>query len=229
MSLEEEKAAAAEAAVDMIPSDARVIGLGSGSTVAHFVRSAAKRPALRDLTYVPSSSQIMDEALGAGLRVIDVDEVEWVDLTVDGADEITPGGTLLKGGGGALTREKVLAVNSDFYLIIADHTKLVGAICETRPLPVEILSFGSSKTVKLLEEMTGWRASLREVGGRPFVTDNGQLIVDLHPPDPLEDPESVYTNLKLAPGVLEVGIFLELADEAVIARGDLVEVLTFSA
>ncbi len=225
--IEEEKVFAAKFALERIPSDARVVGLGSGSTVAAFVRELAKSDIARRLTFVPASSQIEEEALAAGLRLSDLDHVEAVDLTVDGADEVDPELNLLKGGGGALTREKILAVHSDLYVIIADHTKPVEALCSRHPLPVEVVKFGRSHTAKLLAEALDGEVALRKTRfGIPFITDNGNYILDVKLKEPISDPEATLNQLKSIPGVVEAGLFVGLADEVYVAEGREVRVLT---
>lgn len=194
-----------------------VLGLGSGSTVAVFVEELARSDHAGRLLVIPSSSQIERVARGLGLRVVHPDEGR-PELTVDGADEVDGELNLLKGGGGALLREKILALHSEVYVVIADHTKLVERLCSRRPLPVEVLPYGVSWTIDRLTKEMGCDAELRMAGGSRFVTDNGNLIVDLRCP-PLDDPASVERRIKLIPGVVEVGIFSNLADCVLIAIG----------
>ena len=225
--VEEEKVLAAKFALERIPSDARVVGLGSGSTVAAFVRELAKSDLASRLTFVPASSQIEEEALAAGLKLSDLDHVEAVDFTVDGADEVDPDLNLLKGGGGALTREKILAVHSDLYVIIVDHTKPVEALCSKHSLPVEVVRFGRSHTAKLLAESLGGEVALRKTRfGIPFITDNGNYLLDVRLKEPISDPEATLNQVKLIPGVVEVGLFVGLADEVYVAEDREVRVLT---
>ncbi|MDK2463423.1 MAG: ribose-5-phosphate isomerase RpiA [Candidatus Korarchaeota archaeon] len=225
--VEEEKALAARYALERIPSDARIVGLGSGSTVEAFVRELRRSDLSKRLRFVPTSSQIEEAALRAGLELVDIDHVETVDFTVDGADEIDPNLNLLKGGGGALTREKVLAVNSDVYVIIADHRKLVRSLCSTHALPVEVLRYGRTHVARLIAEAVNGIPELRLTRfGIPFTTDNGNYVLDVTMPEPLEDPEATLTQLKLIPGVVEVGLFVGLADEAYVAEGREVRVIS---
>ncbi len=211
--IEEEKRAVARHVAEMIP-DVEVLGLGSGTTVAKFVEelvNLGKRPKV-----VVTSSQIERVAKAHGLTVVELeDEVE---ITVDGADEVDPKGNLTKGGGGALLREKVLANSSKRYIIIADHTKLVDRLGTKTPIPVEIVPYGFKVTISALERMFGVKPKLRKLMDRPFVTDNGNFIVDL--PIRVERPSEVETSIKVMNGVVDVGIFTGMADEIYVAKGN---------
>lgn len=214
--LEMEKRIVAREALKLI-SDVELIGLGSGSTVAIFVEELARSEHAPKLAVIPSSRQIEGVARSLGLKVVYPDE-RRPDVTIDGADEVDRSLNLLKGGGGALLREKVLAFNSEIYVVIVDHTKLVDRLCSKRALPIEVLPYGVSWTVDKLERELNCSAELRMSGGSPFTTDNGNFIVDLRCP-PLDDPGSIEREIKRIPGVVEVGIFSGLADCVYVASG----------
>ncbi|MCC6029237.1 MAG: ribose-5-phosphate isomerase RpiA [Candidatus Korarchaeum sp.] len=220
--IELEKRVVAREALKLI-GDARLVGLGSGSTVAIFVEELAKSDRADKVSVIPSSKQIEEVAKDKGLKVIHPDD-ERPEITIDGADEIDSNLNLLKGGGGALLREKVLAYNSSTYVIIADHTKLVEKLCSKRALPVEVLPYGISWTLYNLKRKLNCDAGIRMKDLTPFITDNGNLIVDISCP-PIEDPASMESEIKGVPGVVEVGIFVGLADLVLIARGSEVKVI----
>ncbi len=219
MSTEYEKRVVARKALELLKKErVELLGLGSGTTVAAFVEELAKSDLVAKIKAIPSSSQIEAEARRHGLTLVDP-EYGKPDLTIDGADEIDGELNLLKGGGGALVREKILATSSDYYLVIADHSKVVNRLCTKRPLPVEVLPYGYLWTKELIEGALNSEARLRYSGDGIFVSDNGNYILDVHC-QPLEEPEPVEKLLKLYPGVVEVGIFTELVDEVLVAFGD---------
>jgi len=215
--VEMEKRIVARYVVDLVEG-VELLGLGSGTTVAAFVEELASSHLASGLKVIPSSSQIEKVAKENGLNVVDA-EYGRPELTIDGADEIDSQLNLLKGGGGALVREKILAVNSDYYVIIADHSKVVNLLCTRKPLPVEALPYGLSWTIDLLESALNAKATLRRDNRKIFISDNGNYIIDLKC-SPLEDPEAVEKQLKLCPGVVDVGIFTDLADEVYVAFGN---------
>lgn len=214
--VELEKRVVAREAVKLVRG-VRLLGLGSGSTVAAFVEELAKSDHASRVYVIPSSSQIEGIARKSGLKVIYPGE-ERPEMTIDGADEVDRNLSLLKGGGGALLREKVLASSSGEYVVIVDHTKLVDKLCSKRALPIEILPYGASWTIALLRKGLGCDVKLREREGIPFLTDNGNLIAEAYCP-PIEDPISMEREIKMIPGVLEVGIFNRLADRVYVAFG----------
>ncbi len=214
--IEMEKRVVAREALKLV-SEVELLGLGSGSTVKMFVEELAKSEHASRLLVIPSSKQIEEVARSLGLKVAHPD-VRRPELTIDGADEVDKELNLLKGGGGALLREKVLAFNSELYVVIVDHTKLVARLCSKRALPVEVLPYGVSWTIDKLKGKLNCSAELRMSGSLPFTTDNGNFIVDLRCP-PLDDPESVEREIKKVPGVVEVGIFTNLADCVYFASG----------
>jgi ribose 5-phosphate isomerase A len=212
------KESAARAALDMV-EDGMQLGLGSGSTAARFVNALGERVAqgLRVLC-VPTSEATRVQAEGLGIPLTTLDETPRLHLTVDGADEIDDQLRLIKGGGGALLREKIVATASDRMVVIADESKLVATL-GTYPLPVEVVRFGLLATMRLGE------IKLRPgTGDAPFVTDQGNLIVDCAF-GAIPEPEVLAFALKRVPGVVEHGLFLGVADLAIVAGSDGVSLL----
>jgi len=219
------KRAAARAALEEVEAGMR-LGLGTGSTAAWFVEllgERAKRERL-DLTCVPTSTRTARLAEKAGLRLTTLDEAGWLDLTVDGADEFDGDLTLIKGGGGALLQEKIVATASDRMVVIADASKQVEAL-GAFPLPVEIVTFGWETTKAIVEDaledldVDGKLTTLRLNGDEPFLTDCGNFIIDLHLKR-VGDAEDASTALLSIPGVVETGLFVDVADAAVVGHGD---------
>lgn len=215
----DEKEVVARFALTVI-GDAEVIGLGSGTTMLAFLDAIRCWEGRNKRIFIPSSDEIARKAKEIGLKISDLEEFDYADITIDGADEIDRDLNLLKGGGGFLTREKILAASSRRYVIIADHTKLVDKLCSKKPLPVEVIRFGLFSTLRRIKERTGWICRVREAGSSRYITENGNYIVDLFPDKPLEDPHHALRVIKEIPGVVEVGLFLSMADEVHIAFGN---------
>lgn len=223
------KLAAAERAIAFIEPGMK-LGLGTGSTAAKFVDLlGAKVKRGFDVVCVPTSQATEAQARALGLRLTTLDDDPFLDLVVDGADEIDGRLRLIKGGGGALLREKIVATASDRMIVIADTSKKVDVLGRF-PLPVEVVRFGFGATAKMVEMMaadvgcTG-DLKLRTLDdGQPFVTDSGNLILDLHL-SRIVEPDVLAEALRLIPGVVEHGLFLGLADMAILAGPDGVEVL----
>lgn len=191
------------------------VGLGSGSTTECFIRAlglAAARGALGDLRVVPSSSRSAVLAEKVGLRVQSLEEVDRLDLTVDGADQISPEGMLIKGGGGALFREKVLSLMSNVYIIIADERKFQLPFGEM-PLPVEIAPFAWPHLRVEFQRFGAGRLRARDKA--VWVTDNGNWLVDLQLKKAPENPAALHRDLKNLCGVLETGLFFERRPDAI--------------
>lgn len=222
------KRAAAEAALAEVQPGMR-LGLGTGSTARHFVDLLGARVALGfDCICVPTSEVTAAQARGLGIRLTDLDETPHLDLTVDGADEVGPGLALIKGGGGALLREKIVAAASDRMIVIADASKPVDMLGRF-PLPIEVNPFGLGATTRAIAAVmreAGAEAQpvLRMREGKPFVTDGGHLIVDALF-GRISAPEALSIALGNIPGVVEHGLFIGLCKRAYIARADGVEVL----
>jgi len=223
--IDKAKFVAAKRAVDFVEDGMRV-GLGTGSTAAWMVRCLAEvvRQDGLKIRAVPSSTRTAALARELGIEVVSLDEAKWLDLTIDGADEFDGDLNLIKGGGGALLQEKIVATASDQMIVIADAGKEVGAL-GAFPLPVEVIPFGWQTTKALIEEMLvsidvlGRSTSLRMNGDRPFVTDEGNHILDLHL-GRIGNARQLAMVLNQVPGVVENGLFIDICDVVVVGYGD---------
>jgi ribose 5-phosphate isomerase A len=227
MNVDESKRAAGEAAAALV-APGMIVGLGSGSTAAHFVRSLASRRL--DIQCVPTSEATAALARDVGLALIDLDEAGVIDLTVDGADEIGPGLSLIKGAGGALLREKLVWEASRRCVVVADPSKVSRQLGAAYPLPIEVVPFGHTTTLgRIIAGLAdcGVVASprLRRRDGAPVITDSGNLLYDA-PCGAILDPHAVEAALKSITGVVEHGLFLNLAREALIGAEGGVERLS---
>jgi ribose 5-phosphate isomerase A len=217
---DDQKRAAAEAALEYVKPNMR-LGLGTGSTAEHFVRALGShvKGGLK-LTTVATSERTATLARGLGITVSDLNTVRRLDLTVDGADEIGPGLVLIKGGGGALLREKIVAGASDRMIVIADAAKLVDTLGRF-PLPVEITPFAWAVTMERIAEAaarSGCGQNLMRLRGgeaHPFRTDGGNFIADCSA-ETIPDPERLARMLEAIPGVVDHGLFIGLASAALI-------------
>jgi ribose 5-phosphate isomerase A len=217
MSADEQKRIAGESAAALIEAG-MTVGLGTGSTAAWFVKALGAR-GLQGLNCVATSNATADLAKMVGLKVVDLDKVESIDITVDGADEVGPELALIKGGGAALLREKLVWEASLRCVVIADAAKAV-AILGRFPLPIEVVPFGHVHTAGRIAEALHWcdiggEPKLRMKDGQPVRTDNGNLIYDAACRK-IEDPALLAEALKSLTGVVDHGLFLGLADEALI-------------
>lgn len=220
-----QKQAAGEAAAGLVESG-MVVGLGTGSTAAWFVRALAARKL--DVTCVATSTATADLAAGLGLKIAELGETREIDLTVDGADEIGPGLSLIKGGGAALLREKLVWEASRRCVVIADAAKVVETLGRF-PLPIEVVAFGHKTTAlricdALAECDIGMAPRLRLKDGAPVRTDGGNLIYDAAC-GRIEEPAVLAQALKSVTGVVDHGLFLDLADQALIGAAGGVQVL----
>ncbi len=209
----------------LIESDMRV-GLGSGTTSRHAIIELGRRIAageLRGVVGVATSEASAGLARDLGVAVEPLD-LRPLDLAIDGADEIAPNLDLVKGLGGALTREKLTELRAQRFVVIADHTKLVSRLGEKAPVPVEVVRFGVETTLERLAQL-GAGGSLRMAGSEPYLTDNGNFIFDARFHD-IPDPSALERRLKLTPGVVETGLFLGMAGRAYVAAPDGVRELT---
>jgi ribose 5-phosphate isomerase A len=219
---EQEKARAAAAAVERV-RDGMAVGLGTGSTAAHAVRLLGER--MRDglrIVGVPTSSATQRLAVEAGIPLVTLDERPRLDVTIDGADEVDARLDLVKGGGGALLREKVVAYASERVVIVVDGSKVktrLGAF----PLPVEIIPFARSVVEGAVRDLKG-APSLRVRDGAPLRTDEGHWILDCAFGS-IADTADLSRALHEIPGVVEHGLFLGMADEVIVARAGSVEVM----
>ena len=222
MTTDEEKRLVGRQAVGHV-EDGMTLGLGTGSTVAHFAAALGERIAdgLR-VRAIPTSDQSRELAERHGIPLIDWEAVESLDLTVDGADEVAADFAIIKGGGGALLHEKIVAAASRRRIYIADASKLVTKL-GAFPLPVEVSPFGHSVTARRLEG-AGSRASLRMSGEAPLRTSDNNLLYDCACGS-IEDPADLHCRLVDIPGVIETGLFIGLVDLLIAVRdGQVAEV-----
>lgn len=209
------KKATGEAAAALIEEGMRV-GIGTGSTAAFFIEALGKRcrQGLK-ITAVATSHRSAQQAERLGICTEDSSDIVQLDVTVDGADEIDPRKNMIKGGGGALLREKLLAVSSKEMIVIVDETKLVETL-GVHPLPVEIVPFAYRTTLQRLQEK-GRQGVLRlNPDHTPFLTDNGNYIYDIQNPHPILDPKNEHEQLKSVTGVVETGLFFHVAKRVII-------------
>ncbi len=194
--------------------DHYIIGLGSGSTAAYAIREIGKitRQKNWQILGVPTSYQAMQLATENGIRITTLQEHPQLDLTVDGADQIDRELNLIKGMGGALTREKIVASASKRVIIVADETKLAKKLGSNHPVPIEVLPFATAAVMSRIRKIKG-KPCLRETSGKvgPLVTDNGNFILDTDF-GPIDSPSELGFQLKSIPGVVETGIFAGIAD-----------------
>ena len=223
--IDKAKFVAAKRSVDYVEDGMRV-GLGTGSTAAWMVRCLGElvREDGLKIKGVPTSTRTADLAREVGIEVISLDEARWLDLTIDGADEFDASLNLIKGGGGALLQEKIVATASDQMIVIADVGKEVETL-GAFPLPIEVIPFGWETTKSLVEEMLismdvlGRDATLRMNGDRPFVTDEGNYILDLHL-GRIGKANQLAMVLNQMPGVVENGLFIDICDIVIVGYGD---------
>jgi len=210
------RACGIEAAQDV--KDGMVVGLGTGSTVQHTIMEIGRR--IKDegirIQGIPTSIASETLARQMGIPLTDLDVHPVVDLTIDGADEFDAHHNLIKGGGGALTREKIVAKASKRMVVVADASKEVELLGSTFPLPIEVIGLGKTPILRAVEAL-GAEARLRMRGNELFLTDNGHPIIDAKW-DHIEAPLELERTLDLMPGVVECGLFLGLCDEVVVAR-----------
>jgi ribose 5-phosphate isomerase A len=219
--------AAGEEAVARYVRDGMRLGLGTGSTAARMLEALAARIAagtLRDIAGVPTSDATATACRRLGIPLTTLAETPRLDVVIDGADEIDPGLDLIKGLGGAHLREKVVACAAGLMVVVADEAKLVARLGERAPLPVEVVTFALPVSGRLLRER-GWEPTLRlGAGGSPFVTDEGNAILDCRRGD-WSDPAGLAAGVDAVPGVVEHGFFLGIAGAAVVGTSAGVRVL----
>lgn len=212
-----EKESAARASLGFV-RDGHVVGLGTGSTAAFFIRLLGEqlKSGLR-IRGIPTSLRSRELALSLGIPLTTLDECQEIDVTVDGADEVDPELRLIKGGGGALLREKIVASATKQLVIVADATKRV-AVLGKFPLPVEVIPFAQALVTKRITGL-GAKVTLRlEPGGKPFVTDENNHILDCHFGQ-IPDADGLGRQLSDMPGVVEHGLFIGMASTVLVAKG----------
>lgn len=210
------KKSSAQAAAKFVKAS-MVVGLGSGTTVAYVIRNLARSKPRA--IFIPSSSTTQKLADGLGLKLDSLEDHPKLDLMIDGADEVDPDFNMIKGKGGAQTREKILASAAKKVVIVADRTKLVSQLGERTPVPVEVLPFAHKFTMRRLAELKG-ETKLRITTAKvPFVTDNGNYIIDVKF-TPISRPAELEAEINLVPGVVENGLFVGVADVVLVGHED---------
>lgn len=223
--IDKAKFVAAKRATEYV-EDGMKLGLGTGSTSAWMVRCLAERIREEGLRVVgvPTSSRTAELARSLGVPITTLDDVKWLDLTIDGADEFDPNLALIKGGGAALLQEKIVATASDRMIVIADAAKEVATL-GAFPLPVEVIPFGWQTTKALIEEtlvsldVLNRDCTLRMNGAAPLLTDESNYIIDLHLKR-IGNPRQLSLVLNQIPGVVENGLFIDICDIVVIGHSD---------
>jgi ribose 5-phosphate isomerase A len=208
-------------AAALLVEDGMVVGLGSGTTATHMIYALVQRmkEGLRIKGAVPTSKATAALATQLGIPLTDLDTNPELDIDIDGADEIDDQLSLIKGGGGALLREKIVASSARRFVVIADITKHVSRLGMHGPLPIEIIPFAVTPVSKRLEEL-GARVQVRYVSGSIFLTDNGNMILDCLFPGGIADPFTLHDRIKRIVGVVETGLFLHMAEQAIIGGPD---------
>lgn len=224
---EELKRAAAARALEHVRPDT-VVGLGTGTTVAHFLEllgDAVAEGRLPGIRGVPTSEATRTRALELGIPVTTLEEDPNLDVAVDGADEVDPFGRLIKGMGGALLREKIVAHAAGGIVVIADEGKLVPRLGTRTPLPVEVVPFGWTLHAAAMESLGGEPRIRRDASGEPVRTDNGHYLMDVRFPEGIEDPERLDAIVSRRPGVVETGFFFHLTREVLVSAPEGVRTL----
>lgn len=218
MSVDELKKAAAEKAIEHVKSG-MVLGLGSGSTAKYAVAKIGElwqSGKLTDLVAIPTSEYTANQAQGYGVPLTTLDQHPVIDLAIDGADEVDPQLNLIKGLGGALLREKMVESCAKRFIIIVDGSKPVEKLGTRGPLPVEVVQFNWKAQTRWLESL-GCLPELRGGEDHPFVTDNGNYIIHCTFPNGIDNPHTLGATLKNRTGVVEHGLFLNMATEVIVA------------
>lgn len=218
-----EKQLAAEKSIEFI-KDGMIVGLGTGSTVFFLVNKLAElvKQGLY-ITCVSTSNQTSELAKSLGIKILNLNDVDQIDLTIDGADEVDKNLNGIKGGGGALLYEKIVAKASNKVIWIVDSSKFVEKLGRF-PLPVEIISFGSKQLFNRFDEL-GFSPQIRKNGNNNFITDSGNLIVDLHLNE-IDDAIILERQIKLMHGVVEVGLFNNIADTVIVGKEKSTEIFS---
>ncbi|MGH2495863.1 MAG: ribose-5-phosphate isomerase RpiA [Ktedonobacteraceae bacterium] len=204
-----------------------VIGVGTGTTAAYMVQALAQRlrEGLSIVGAVPTSQATAQLASSLGIPLTNLDTHPQLDLTIDGADEIDSQLRLIKGAGGALLREKIVATASRRFIIIADSSKLVPQLGHVFPVPVETIPFARTP-VQLRLQALGAQVRLRQRDGQVFHTDSNNIILDCFFPGGISDPEALHANIKSIVGVVESGLFLGMAERAIVGSMNGVQIFT---
>jgi ribose 5-phosphate isomerase A len=218
MAHDQEKEAAARASLRFV-RDGDIVGLGTGSTAVYAVRFLGERvQAGLKIRGIPTSIHTQELATSLGIPLTTLDKVQEIDVTIDGADECDPQLRLIKGGGGALLREKIVASATRKFVIIADSSKQVPVLGKF-PVPVEVIKFAEALVAKKITAMGGAVKVRADASGRKFITDEGNHILDCNFGQ-IPDPPALARKLETTPGVVEHGLFIGMASIALIGKGD---------
>lgn len=215
LDLDQLKRAAALKAIEHV-KDGMIVGLGTGSTAKHMVLALGEKVrAGMKLRGVPTSQETAALAKQVGITLIDSDNRWVIDVAIDGADQVDPAFNLIKGGGGALLKEKIVAASAKMFIVLVDHTKRVPVLGGSFPLPIEVIPFGWGSTAREIETLTHSHVVLRERNGVPFKTEAGNLIVDVHLAR-IDRPRELEVALNQIPGVVETGLFVGRTDLVIV-------------
>lgn len=218
-----EKQLAAEKSIEFI-KDGMTLGLGTGSTVFFLVKKLAELVKLGlNIQCVSTSNQTSELAKSLGIKILNLNEVEVIHLTIDGADEVDKNLNGIKGGGGALLFEKIVAAASEKVIWIVDSSKYVSKLGNF-PLPVEVIPFGSNHLLKGFMD-SGYNPEIRKNGNKVYITDSGNEIIDLHLNE-IEDSLKLEQEIKLIPGVVEVGLFNNIANMVIVGKENSTEIIS---
>ena len=209
----ESKKLAAERAVEYVKSG-MVVGLGTGSTVYYAIKRLGEKVKQGlDIRAIATSIESERMAKELGIELITFSNIDAIDITINGADEVDPNWNLIKGGGGALLREKITAAASRQLIVIVDESKVVKQLGRF-PLPIEVVKFGYEMTMKKFEEL-GFNPKLRTVHGRPYITDNGNYIIDCHI-GLIDNPPQLHDLINQLVGVVDNGLFINYASKVIV-------------
>jgi len=216
------KKAAAFKAVEFV-RDGMVVGLGTGSTAEHLVIALGEKVrAGMTLRGVSTSKETAVLARQQGITLLDTDPAWVIDVAIDGADQVDPSFNLIKGGGGALLKEKIVAASAKQFIVLVDYTKRVHVLGGSFPLPIEVVPFGWGSTAREIEILTKSPVALRERNGSPFNTEAGNVILDVHIPR-IDNPKELEIALNQIPGVVETGLFVGRTDLLIVGATNGVE------
>lgn len=205
-----------------------ILGLGTGSTARHVVEVIAERRArgeLKNIRGVPTSRATHDLAGELGIPLTTLDKHPRLDLAIDGADEVDPDLNLIKGLGGALLWEKIVETSAERLVIVVDESKMVQRLCEKAPVPIEVVKFAWQTHIGFLEGLGGKPTQRKMANGEPFVTDSGNYIIDCAFDEGLSDAWQLEMELQQRPGVVESGLFLDIAESVIVAADGGIDVL----
>lgn len=216
------KQAAARNAVEYIKDD-MVVGLGTGSTAKHMIIALGEKVrAGMQVRGIPTSRDTAELAKTHGIPLIEAEHTWTLDVAIDGADQVDPQFNLIKGGGGALLKEKIVAASAKQFIVVVDYTKRVPVLGHPFPLPIEVVPFGWGNTAREIKALTMSDVVLRQRNGVPYNTEAGHLIVDVHLAR-IDNPRELEIHLNQIPGVVETGLFVGRTDLLIVGTSQGVE------